>query len=42
MKLNTTILCLTVITIISIIYKEPVVGIILWIGYGLYKMDTQA
>ena len=41
MKINQTIFCITIINIIEIILMKSCLSIMLWIGYGLYKMDER-
>lgn len=41
MKKYTTILCLTLITITDLIFSVGFVSFSLWVGYGLYKLETQ-
>lgn len=36
-KVNFTILCLTVITLVSLCTGYAGLSIVLWIGYGFYK-----
>ncbi len=38
LKINITIICLTLITMTEIIIAHDTVSIILWIAYGLYKL----
>ncbi len=40
MKNNTTVICLTLIAIAGFLTNYGAVGLFLWIGYGLYKLDT--
>lgn len=37
MKINFTILCLTAISIIELVYAESSVFVMLWVLYGFYK-----
>jgi len=36
-----TILCLTLISIVALFTGDGIVPIILWIGYGIYKLDNR-
>jgi len=40
-KLNSTVLCLTAITITEILYTGGGgFSVLLWIGYGVYKLES--
>lgn len=42
MKINLTIICLTVITIAALFTPYVVVPIVLWFGYGLYRVNEES
>ncbi len=42
MKINQTIVCLTLITIVALMCDAGGIGLLLWVGYGLYRMDQNS